>query len=222
VGWQFELWEGDDGWKRFKKAVICAVLGYAKAYVENEEAPSDVMMQALLLEVRCMFEIDISNVVSAFILTPPSPPQSEHTNATTLHQTILDKTAEAAAACQQQLEAVEQGMGLSMPGRGVQAPTLGYKLDSFQVQALEELGRIIVSPSNAGDAAAAGLVTPCEVAGVGMKPSFSRGMSLGFRESLQALILGFACQMTQHPISTSPSSLQALLSAMLFFPQALA
>jgi hypothetical protein len=31
VGWQFELWEGDDGWKRFKKAAMCAVHGYAKA-----------------------------------------------------------------------------------------------------------------------------------------------------------------------------------------------
>jgi hypothetical protein len=32
LGQQFELWEGDNGWKRFKKAVMCAVLGYAKAH----------------------------------------------------------------------------------------------------------------------------------------------------------------------------------------------
>jgi hypothetical protein len=61
-------------------------------------------------------------------------------------------------------------MGLSMPGRGVRAPTLGYNIDSFQVQALDELGRNTVSPNNAGNAAAAGHVTPCEVAGVGINP----------------------------------------------------
>jgi hypothetical protein len=75
VGWQFELWEGDDGWKRFKKAVMCAVLGYAKAFAENEGPPLDVMMQAHLLEVRCMVGIDIISIVSAFVLTPPSPPR---------------------------------------------------------------------------------------------------------------------------------------------------
>ena len=52
VGRQFELWGGDDGWKKFKKAVMCAVFGYSKAYGENDEgAPSDVMMKAHLLEV---------------------------------------------------------------------------------------------------------------------------------------------------------------------------
>jgi hypothetical protein len=50
-----------------------------------------------------------------------------------LRQNSLDKTAEATGACQQRLEAAERGMGLSIPGRGVQAPTLGYKLDSFQI-----------------------------------------------------------------------------------------
>ncbi len=66
------------------------------------------------------------------------------------------------------MEAAEQGIGLSMPGRGVQAPTLGYELDSFQVQALDELGQNTVSQNNTDNAAAAGLVTPCEVAGVGI------------------------------------------------------
>ncbi len=75
MGRQFELWEGDDGWKRFKKAVMCAVFGYSKAYVENKGAPLDVMMQAHLLEVRCAFEIDIINIVSTFVLTPPSLPE---------------------------------------------------------------------------------------------------------------------------------------------------
>jgi hypothetical protein len=75
VGWQFELWEGNDGLKRFKKAVICAVIGYAKAYAENKGASVDVMMQAHLLEVRCAFGIDIISVVSAFVLKPSSPPR---------------------------------------------------------------------------------------------------------------------------------------------------
>jgi hypothetical protein len=54
---------------------MCAVLGYAKAYAENEGAPLDVMMQAHLLEVRRAFGIDMISVVSAFVLTPPSPPE---------------------------------------------------------------------------------------------------------------------------------------------------
>ena len=46
---------GDEGWKKFKKAIMCAVFGYSKAYVENEGAPSDVMIKAHLLEVRHAF-----------------------------------------------------------------------------------------------------------------------------------------------------------------------
>ena len=53
-------------------------------------------------------------------------------------------------------------MGLAMPGRGVQAPTLGFELDSFQVQVLDELGQNAVSPFNAGNAAAPGRITPRE------------------------------------------------------------
>ena len=49
MGQRFELWEGDDGWKRFKKAVISAVFGYAKAYAENGGASLDVMMHAHLM-----------------------------------------------------------------------------------------------------------------------------------------------------------------------------
>ncbi len=29
---------GDDGWKKFKKALMCAVFGYSKAYGENKGA----------------------------------------------------------------------------------------------------------------------------------------------------------------------------------------
>jgi hypothetical protein len=75
VGRQFELWEGDDGRKKFKKAALCAFLGYAKAYVENEGAPLDVMMHAHLLELRRAFGIDSISVVSAFVLKPSSPPR---------------------------------------------------------------------------------------------------------------------------------------------------
>ena len=70
VGRQFELWEGDDGWKKFKKAVMCAVFGYAKAYAENEGAPSDVMMQAHLLEVRRTFVFVLTIIL---YLTRPPP-----------------------------------------------------------------------------------------------------------------------------------------------------
>jgi hypothetical protein len=52
-------------------------------------------------------------------------------------------------------------MGLAMPG-GVQAPTLGFELDPFQVQALDELGQNTMSPNNAGNAAAPGRITPRE------------------------------------------------------------
>jgi hypothetical protein len=75
MGRQFELWDGETGWKKLKKAVMNAVFGYAKAYAEKEGVPLDVMMQAHLLKVRRMFELDINKFVSAFILTTPSPPR---------------------------------------------------------------------------------------------------------------------------------------------------
>ena len=80
-----------------------------------------------------------------------------------MHQRSVSITVEAAAVRQKRLGAVEQGMGLAMPGRGVQAPTLGFELDPFQVQALDELGQNTVSPFNhAGNAAAPGRITPRE------------------------------------------------------------
>jgi hypothetical protein len=67
-------------------------------------------------------------------------------------------------------------MGLSIPGRGMQASTLGYELDSFQVQALDELGWNTMFLNNADDATAAGLVSPCEEAvGVGINPPYLPG-----------------------------------------------
>ena len=80
-----------------------------------------------------------------------------------MRQRSVSITVEAAAVRQQRLGAMEQGMGLAMPGRGVQAPTLGFELDSFQVQALDELGQNTVSPFNhTGNAAAPGRITPRE------------------------------------------------------------
>ena len=61
---------GDEGWKKFKKAIMCAVFGYSKAYVENEGAPSDVMMQAHLLEVRRTIVFALTLIL---YLTRPPP-----------------------------------------------------------------------------------------------------------------------------------------------------
>ncbi len=71
---------------------------------------------------------------------------------------------------------------------------MGNVLDSFQVQALDELGWNTMSPNDADNAAAAGLVTPCEVAGVGINPPYllghkfmlpgvTAGVNLGIRSS---------------------------------------
>jgi hypothetical protein len=47
-------------------------------------------------------------------------------------------------------------MGLSMPSRGVQPPTLDFALNNFQVQALAELGQNSVSPANPSGTTTAG------------------------------------------------------------------
>jgi hypothetical protein len=70
VGRRFELWDADDGWRKFKKAAMCAVFGYANAYAENKGAPLDYMMQAHLLEVRYAFVLYLLSFLYAFILTP--------------------------------------------------------------------------------------------------------------------------------------------------------
>jgi hypothetical protein len=62
----------------------------------------------------------------------------------------------------QRLGAAEQSMSLTMPGRGVQTPTLGFNLDPFQVQALDELGQNTRSPNNAGNALDGRVSTPRE------------------------------------------------------------
>ena len=79
-------------------------------------------------------------------------------------------------------------MGLAMPGRGVQAPGfLGFELDPFQVQALDELGQNTVSPNNVGFAAAppghitpreSGRITPREAGGSAFTPVPGVGINL--------------------------------------------
>jgi len=79
-------------------------------------------------------------------------------------------------------------MGLAMPGKGVQAPRfLGFELDPFQVQALDELGQNTVSPNNAGFAAAppgritpreSGRITPREAGGSAFTPVPGVGINL--------------------------------------------
>jgi hypothetical protein len=39
-------------------------------------------------------------------------------------------------------------MGLTIPARGVQPPTLDFELDHFQLKVLEELGQNTVSPNS--------------------------------------------------------------------------
>ncbi len=71
-------------------------------------------------------------------------------------------------------------MGLSMPRRGVQAPTFGYEFDSFQVQVLDELGWNTVSPYNADNTVLLALLLPVRKQGWESTPLISRGMSLCF------------------------------------------
>jgi hypothetical protein len=85
--------------------------------------------------------------------------QAEIDNANTQHQARVGAASDDAAERQRRLEAAQQGMGLTMPSRGVQPPTLGFALDNFQVQALAELGQNSVSPHNPSGTTA-GRVTP--------------------------------------------------------------
>jgi hypothetical protein len=88
--------------------------------------------------------------------------QVEITNANAQQQARVDSATEVSAEHQGHLEAVQQGMGLSMPLQGVQPPTLDFALNNFQVQALAELGQNSVSLANPSDTTTAGQVTPCE------------------------------------------------------------
>ncbi len=123
MGRNFTLWVGDDGWKNFRKTVMAAVHGHAMAYEDNSLAPLEVQVLAHELE-------------------------QEFAYASSAQQTRVDATADNEAQCQQRLATAGQSMGLTIPARGIQPPTLVFELDCFQVEALEELGQNTVSPNN--------------------------------------------------------------------------
>jgi len=135
TGRSFQMWVGNHGWKKFRKAVIAGVHGHAQAYEDNTGAPMEIQMLAQDLELEIM-----------------------HTNSEL--QANRGARAETAAAHQEHLGAVEGGMGLTIPVRGVQPPTLDFPLDNFQVQALAELGQSTVSPFNPSNSTAGPTVTP--------------------------------------------------------------
>jgi hypothetical protein len=56
--------------------------------------------------------------------------------------------ADDEAQCQQHLATAGQSMGLTIPARRVQPPTLDFELDCFQLEVLEELGQNTVSPNS--------------------------------------------------------------------------
>ena len=46
MGRNFQLWEGEHGWKKFKKAVLSGVIGHTMAYEQNAGAQSEVEILA--------------------------------------------------------------------------------------------------------------------------------------------------------------------------------
>ncbi len=135
IGRIFQLWAGEDGWKKFRKAILAGVRGHSMAYKQNAGAGPEIQILARGLE-------------------------EEITNANSQHQARVGATTEVSAECQGCLEAAQQGMGLNMPSRGVQPPILDFALNNFQVQALAELGQNSVSPANPSGTTTAGCITP--------------------------------------------------------------
>jgi hypothetical protein len=54
TGGSFQMWVGDHGWKKFRKAVIAGVRGHAQAYEDNTGAPMEIQMLAHDLELEIM------------------------------------------------------------------------------------------------------------------------------------------------------------------------
>jgi hypothetical protein len=135
MGRNFQLWAGEDGWKKAWKAVLAGVCGHSMAYEQNAGAPSEVQILARGLEEEIM-------------------------NANTQHQARVGTTTEVSAERQGRLEAAQQGMGLTMPSQGAQPPTLDFALNNFQAQALAEFGQNSVSPANPSGTSSAGRITP--------------------------------------------------------------
>jgi hypothetical protein len=135
TGRSFQMWVGDHGWKKFRKAVIAGVHGHAQTYEDNTGAPMEIQMLVHDLELEIM-----------------------HANSEL--QADRGARAETAAAHQERLGAAEGGMGLTIPVRGVQPPTLDFPLDNFHLQALAELGQNTVSPFNPSNSTDGPTVTP--------------------------------------------------------------
>ena len=135
TGRSFQMWVGDHGWKKFRKAVIAGVHGHAQGYEDNAGALMEIQILANDLELEIM-----------------------HANSKLQADRVT--RAETAAAHQERLGAAEGGMGLTIPAQGVQPPTLDFPLDNFQVQALAELGQNTVSPFNPSNSTAGPTVTP--------------------------------------------------------------
>ena len=93
------------------------------AYEDNSSAPSEVQVLAHELE-------------------------QEFAHASSAQQTRVDAAVDNEAQRQQRLATAGQSMGLTIPARGVQPPTLDFELDRFQLEALEELGQNTVSPNS--------------------------------------------------------------------------
>jgi hypothetical protein len=103
TGRSFQMWVGDHGWKKFRKAVIAGVHGHAQGYEDNAGAPMEIQMLANDLELEIMHAIQADRVTRA----------------------------ETAAAHQERLGAAEGGMCLTIPARGIQPPTLDFPLGQF-------------------------------------------------------------------------------------------
>ena len=154
TGRSFQMWVGDHGWKKFRKAVIAGVHGHAQAYYDNTGAPMEIQMLAHDLELEIM-----------------------HANSEL--QADRGARAETEAAHHERLGAAEGGMGLTIPARGVQPPTLDFPLDSFQVQALAELGQNTVSPFNFSNSTAGRTTVTPHVRGSAFTPVQGQGVQAG-------------------------------------------
>jgi hypothetical protein len=106
TGRSFQMWVGDHGWKKFRKAVIAGVHGHAQGYEDNAGAPMEIQMLANDLELEIM-----------------------HANSKLQADRVT--RAETAAAHQERLGAAEGGMCLTIPARGIQPPTLDFPLGQF-------------------------------------------------------------------------------------------
>ena len=48
------MWAGEDGWKKFRKAILAGVRGHSMVYEQNAGAPLEAQILACGLEVEIM------------------------------------------------------------------------------------------------------------------------------------------------------------------------